>query len=54
MRFYSSGYNIWLKAVRDEPIKPLSTLWLAKCDLDGEDVWSSRPAYLEARQDLSL
>lgn len=38
MHFYASGYNLGVKAGRDELNKPLSSLWLAECDFDGEDI----------------
>lgn len=37
-RFYVSGYNLELKAGRNELNKPLSTLCLAECDSNGQDV----------------
>lgn len=38
MHFYVSSYNLGLKAGRDELNKPLSSLRLAECDSDDEDV----------------
>lgn len=38
MHFYVSGYNLGLKANRDELSKPLSTLRLVECDSDSEGV----------------
>ncbi|XP_043816435.1 uncharacterized protein LOC122724710 [Manihot esculenta] len=38
MHFYASSYNLGLKADRDELNKPLSSLRLAECDSDGENM----------------